>query len=133
MCSGIISSVLTFSHFASDFHNPDSNLTGAIVSTFTGTCPSQLSNGRLVFTEMLNTTGGAFFGAALAGWMNDKFGRERSIQVRFRFNRQYFIVIILFCLTYRLEVSSLCGDVPCRLAPITSQRCLSEELSGDSQ
>ena len=25
--------------------------------------------------------GGCFFGAALAGWTNDKFGRKRTVQV----------------------------------------------------
>jgi len=60
--SGIISSVITFNHFKDFVNNPGNydSLSGAVVSTFTGGC---------------------FFGAALAGWTNDKFGRKRSIQL----------------------------------------------------
>lgn len=60
--SGIISSVITFDHFKSFVNNPGNydSLSGAVVSTFTGGC---------------------FFGAALAGWTNDRFGRKRSIQL----------------------------------------------------
>ncbi|OSX58727.1 hypothetical protein POSPLADRAFT_1172955 [Postia placenta MAD-698-R-SB12] len=60
--SGIISSVITFSHFENFVNDPSSydNLSGAVVSTFTGGC---------------------FFGCMLAGWSNDKYGRKRSIQL----------------------------------------------------
>ncbi|KAI0671410.1 general substrate transporter [Trametes maxima] len=59
--SGIISSVITFSFFKSFVNNPENydSLSGAVVSTFTGGC---------------------FFGAAGAGWANDKFGRKRTVQ-----------------------------------------------------
>ncbi|OBZ72476.1 High-affinity glucose transporter [Grifola frondosa] len=60
--SGIISSVITFNAFKSFVNNPGNydSLSGAVVSTFTGGC---------------------FFGAALAGWANDKIGRKRTIQL----------------------------------------------------
>ncbi|KAI5118100.1 hypothetical protein M0805_005207 [Coniferiporia weirii] len=58
--SGIISSVITMTEFNDFFGNPDSSLTGAVVSTFTGGC---------------------FFGAAAAGWWNDRYGRKRTIQI----------------------------------------------------
>ncbi|KAI0077861.1 general substrate transporter [Panus rudis PR-1116 ss-1] len=60
--SGIIASVITFDSFKSFINNPGNydSLSGAVVSTFTGGC---------------------FFGAALAGWTNDRFGRKRSIQL----------------------------------------------------
>ncbi|KAJ3755671.1 sugar transporter [Lentinula raphanica] len=55
---GIIASVLTMSRFEARFSaNP--SIQGAIVSTFSGGC---------------------FFGAAIAGWLNDKYGRKRTIQ-----------------------------------------------------
>ncbi|TFK45873.1 general substrate transporter [Heliocybe sulcata] len=58
---GIISSVLTFGRFQGYFgFDEASNLAGAVVSTFTGGC---------------------FFGAMGAGWMNDRIGRKRSIQI----------------------------------------------------
>ncbi|KAA1467691.1 general substrate transporter [Dentipellis sp. KUC8613] len=58
--SGIIASVLTFDSFNDHFNNPSDSLTGAVVSTFNGGC---------------------FFGAAAGGWLNDKLGRKRSIQI----------------------------------------------------
>lgn len=58
--SGIISSILTFSHFNAHFNNPSAALTGAVVATFTGGC---------------------FFGALAAGWMSDKYGRKFTIQM----------------------------------------------------
>ncbi|KAI8980052.1 general substrate transporter [Trametes punicea] len=60
--SGIISSVITFSAFQSFVNNPSDydSLSGAVVSTFTGGC---------------------FFGAAGAGWVNDKFGRRLTVQL----------------------------------------------------
>ncbi|CAL1716887.1 unnamed protein product [Somion occarium] len=60
--SGIIASVITFDYFKAFVKNPGNydSLSGAVVSTFTGGC---------------------FFGAALAGWTNDRFGRKRSIQL----------------------------------------------------
>ncbi|KAI0067207.1 general substrate transporter [Artomyces pyxidatus] len=57
---GIIASVLTFDAFKSHFNNPSPSLTGAVVSTFNGGC---------------------FFGALAAGWLNDKLGRKRTVQV----------------------------------------------------
>ncbi|KAF5386507.1 hypothetical protein D9757_005857 [Collybiopsis confluens] len=57
--SGIIASVLTMSHFEKRF-GADPSIQGAVVSTFSG---------------------GAFFGAATAGWLNDRYGRKRTIQV----------------------------------------------------
>ncbi|THU85524.1 sugar transporter [Dendrothele bispora CBS 962.96] len=57
--SGIIASVLTMRHFINHFGN-DPSIQGAVVSTFNGGC---------------------FFGAAGAGWANDKFGRKRTIQL----------------------------------------------------
>ncbi|EJF64770.1 general substrate transporter [Dichomitus squalens] len=60
--SGIISSVITLPAFKSFVNNPKNydSLSGAVVSTFTGGC---------------------FFGAATAGWTNDKFGRIRTVQL----------------------------------------------------
>ncbi|ORX39548.1 general substrate transporter [Kockovaella imperatae] len=60
--SGIISSVISpsYGQFQKYFHNPQSNVTGAIVSTFAG---------------------GAFFGALLAGRTADWIGRKRTIQL----------------------------------------------------
>lgn len=60
--SGIISSVITLEHFLDHFHQPNSNtnLIGAVVSTFTGGC---------------------FIGAAVSGWLNDKYGRKRTAQI----------------------------------------------------
>ncbi|GJE99916.1 MFS sugar transporter [Phanerochaete sordida] len=60
--SGIIASVITFPAFKAFIGHPENydSLSGAVVSTFTGGC---------------------FFGAALAGWTNDKLGRKRSIQL----------------------------------------------------
>ncbi|PCH42241.1 general substrate transporter [Wolfiporia cocos MD-104 SS10] len=60
--SGIISSVITFTHFKDFVNNPDNynSLSGAVVSTFTGGC---------------------FFGCMIAGWTNDRFGRKRTIQL----------------------------------------------------
>ncbi|KDQ57000.1 hypothetical protein JAAARDRAFT_280302 [Jaapia argillacea MUCL 33604] len=59
--SGIISSVLTFNQFHGYFgFTANSNLAGAVVSTFTGGC---------------------FFGSAAGGWLNDKIGRKRTIQI----------------------------------------------------
>ncbi|KAI0750132.1 general substrate transporter [Daedaleopsis nitida] len=60
--SGIIASVITFQSFK-DFIGSSTNydsLSGAVVSTFTGGC---------------------FFGAAAAGWTNDRFGRQRTVQL----------------------------------------------------
>ncbi|TFK40034.1 sugar transporter [Crucibulum laeve] len=57
--SGIIASVLTMKHYVAHFGN-DPSIQGAVVSTFNGGC---------------------FFGAAGAGWSNDKFGRKRTIQI----------------------------------------------------
>ncbi|KAG7089023.1 hypothetical protein E1B28_010734 [Marasmius oreades] len=57
--SGIIASVLDMKHFTAKFGN-DPDINGAIVSTFNGGC---------------------FFGAAAAGWFNDRFGRNRTIQI----------------------------------------------------
>ncbi|KIK56699.1 hypothetical protein GYMLUDRAFT_47000 [Collybiopsis luxurians FD-317 M1] len=56
--SGIIASVLTMSHFEARFSKRPS-IQGAVVSTFSGGC---------------------FFGAAVAGWVNDRYGRKRTIQ-----------------------------------------------------
>ncbi|KAJ3892127.1 sugar transporter [Lentinula edodes] len=56
--SGIIASVLTMSRFETRF-SADPSIQGAIVSTFSGGC---------------------FFGAAIAGWLNDRYGRKRTIQ-----------------------------------------------------
>ncbi|KAH9856650.1 general substrate transporter [Lenzites betulinus] len=60
--SGIISSVITFSEFKGFVNNASNydSLSGAVVSTFTGGC---------------------FFGAAGAGWVNDKYGRKRTVQL----------------------------------------------------
>ncbi|KZT07730.1 general substrate transporter [Laetiporus sulphureus 93-53] len=60
--SGIISSVISFSQFEDFVNDPGnySSLSGAVVSTFTGGC---------------------FFGAAVAGWTNDRIGRKLSIQL----------------------------------------------------
>lgn len=60
--SGIIASVITFNAFKSFIGHPENynSLSGAVVSTFTGGC---------------------FFGAATAGWTNDRFGRKRTIQL----------------------------------------------------
>ncbi|KAL6302497.1 general substrate transporter [Sparassis latifolia] len=60
--NGIISSVITFPPFKNFVNDPRNyaSLSGAVVSTFTGGC---------------------FFGAAIAGWSNDKIGRKRSIQL----------------------------------------------------
>ncbi|KAI0635596.1 general substrate transporter [Trametes polyzona] len=60
--SGIISSVITFSEFKNFVNNPGNydSLSGAVVSTFTGGC---------------------FFGAAGAGWVNDRFGRRLTVQL----------------------------------------------------
>jgi len=60
--SGIIASVITFQPFKDFIGHPNNyaSLSGAVVSTFTGGC---------------------FFGAALAGWSNDRIGRKRSIQL----------------------------------------------------
>ncbi|KAF9259393.1 sugar transporter, partial [Marasmius fiardii PR-910] len=57
--SGIIASVLDIKHFNAKFGN-DPDIDGAIVSTFNGGC---------------------FFGAAAAGWFNDRLGRNRTIQI----------------------------------------------------
>ncbi|KAF8199532.1 sugar transporter [Pholiota molesta] len=57
--SGIISSVLTMTHYIDHFGD-DPNIKGAIVSTFNGGC---------------------FIGSAAAGWANDKYGRKRAIQI----------------------------------------------------
>ncbi|KAF9485224.1 general substrate transporter [Pholiota conissans] len=57
--SGIISSVITMTHYIDHFGD-DPNIKGAIVSTFNGGC---------------------FIGAAGAGWTNDKYGRKRTIQI----------------------------------------------------
>ncbi|TRM65012.1 general substrate transporter [Schizophyllum amplum] len=57
--SGIIASVITMDKYLERFGDRD-DLTGAVVSTFTGGC---------------------FFGSALGAWTNDKIGRRRSIQV----------------------------------------------------
>ncbi|EJD39501.1 general substrate transporter [Auricularia subglabra TFB-10046 SS5] len=60
--SGIIGSVISreFTHFHDYFDSPDAALTGAIVSTFAGGC---------------------FFGAMAAGFLADKVGRKRTIQI----------------------------------------------------
>ncbi|RPD59657.1 general substrate transporter [Lentinus tigrinus ALCF2SS1-6] len=60
--SGIIASVITFDSFKEFINNPGNydSLSGAVVSTFTGGC---------------------FFGAAIAGWTNDKLGRIRTVQI----------------------------------------------------
>lgn len=70
--SGVIASVLTMDEFNSFFHNPSASITGAVVATFTGGC---------------------FFGAAMAGWWNDHFGRKRTIQVRFPARRSQFVLL----------------------------------------
>ncbi|TFK75143.1 general substrate transporter [Pluteus cervinus] len=57
--SGIIASVLTMDRYLAKFGD-DPSITGAVVSTFNGGC---------------------FFGAAIAGWANDKYGRKRTIQL----------------------------------------------------
>ncbi|KUJ22195.1 general substrate transporter [Mollisia scopiformis] len=55
---GVIAGVIASPAFLSTFNNPSANETGAVVSVFTG---------------------GAFFGAALAGPMGDWFGRRLTI------------------------------------------------------
>ncbi|KAF8896597.1 sugar transporter, partial [Infundibulicybe gibba] len=57
--SGIIASVITMSHYLDRFGD-DPSIKGAVVSTFNGGC---------------------FFGAAGAGWANDRWGRKRTIQI----------------------------------------------------
>ncbi|KAI0767994.1 general substrate transporter [Trametes elegans] len=71
--SGIISSVITFSAFKDFVNNPGNydSLSGAVVSTFTGT--SQYADNPAL--------GGCFFGSAGAGWVNDKFGRRVTVQL----------------------------------------------------
>ncbi|KAG6827977.1 hypothetical protein H0H92_009803 [Tricholoma furcatifolium] len=56
---GIISSVLTMNLYKVRFEK-NTAIEGAVVSTFSGGC---------------------FFGALLAGWVNDKLGRKRAIQL----------------------------------------------------
>jgi MFS family permease len=60
--SGIIGSVISGSyvHFHDYFDAPSEGVIGAIVSLFAA---------------------GAFFGAIMAGWTADKFGRKRTIQI----------------------------------------------------
>lgn len=60
--SGIIGSVISpnFKKFHEYFNNPDDSILGAVVSTFAGGC---------------------FFGAMSAGWLADRIGRKRTIQV----------------------------------------------------
>ncbi|CCO26567.1 High-affinity glucose transporter [Rhizoctonia solani AG-1 IB] len=60
--SGIIGSVISpnFKKFHEYFNEPDDELLGAVVSTFAGGC---------------------FFGAMAAGWLADRIGRKRTIQV----------------------------------------------------
>ncbi|KAG9102692.1 hypothetical protein FRC06_001439 [Ceratobasidium sp. 370] len=60
--SGIIGSVISpnFVKFHEFFHNPDDQILGAVVSTFAGGC---------------------FFGAMVAGWLADRVGRKRTIQI----------------------------------------------------
>ncbi|KAF9442102.1 general substrate transporter [Macrolepiota fuliginosa MF-IS2] len=57
--SGIIASVITMKHYNARFTD-NANIQGAVVSTFNGGC---------------------FFGAAAAGWLNDRLGRKRAIQI----------------------------------------------------
>ncbi|KAF8910867.1 general substrate transporter [Mucidula mucida] len=57
--SGIIASVITMKYYLAKFGD-DPDIKGAVVSTFNGGC---------------------FFGAMLAGWACDKYGRKRSIQL----------------------------------------------------
>ncbi|KAJ8074284.1 hypothetical protein PM082_012594 [Marasmius tenuissimus] len=59
MSIGIIGTVLALPTFEDKF-GKDADIQGAIVSTFNGGC---------------------FFGAAAAGWFNDRFGRKISIQI----------------------------------------------------
>ncbi|KAF9009839.1 general substrate transporter [Hymenopellis radicata] len=56
---GIIASVITMKYYLDKFGD-DPDIKGAVVSTFNGGC---------------------FFGAMLAGWACDKYGRKRSIQL----------------------------------------------------
>jgi len=60
--SGIIGSVISgsYTHFHDYFEAPKAGVIGAIVSLFAA---------------------GAFFGAIMAGWTADKFGRKRTIQI----------------------------------------------------
>ncbi|KAF8640262.1 hypothetical protein AX16_010157 [Volvariella volvacea WC 439] len=57
--SGIIASVIEMERYNHRFTD-DASLKGAVVSTFNGGC---------------------FFGAAAAGWANDRYGRKRTIQI----------------------------------------------------
>jgi hypothetical protein len=58
---GVVSSILTMDKWLEHFDNPGPSLQGAFVSVFPGGC---------------------FFGAALAGYLGDRIGRKRTIQVR---------------------------------------------------
>ncbi|KAJ4984594.1 sugar transport protein [Stagonosporopsis vannaccii] len=71
---GVIAQVIASQSFKAEF-KPKTNETGAVVSVFTG---------------------GAFFGAALAGWLGDKFGRRWTI----------FVGAIIFCLGGALQTGA---------------------------
>lgn len=71
---GVIAQVIGSKAFKAKF-NPEPNETGAVVSVFTG---------------------GAFFGAAFAGYAGDKFGRRWTI----------FMGALIFCLGGALQTGA---------------------------
>ena len=72
---GVIAQVIASQSFNTEF-KPETNETGAVVSVFTG---------------------GAFFGAGLAGYAGDKLGRRWTI----------FVGAIIFCLGGGLQTGAM--------------------------